>query len=140
MLTELLKHRGLRVTTCATSIAALHAIKTGWFDLYLLDAYLPDIDGFDLCRRIREFDQRTPILFYSGAARKSDIQQAMAAGANTYVVKPEIKGLLEQTTYLLRRQLPFCLTPPRSKYQSASPHQIRNTSDTLSRRNSAFHQ
>jgi len=94
---------GLTVTACTSSIAALHAIKTGWFDLYVLDSYLPNIDGFELCRRIREFDQRTPILFYSGAAQQSEIQKAIGAGANAYVIKPEIKQLLRKTTELLRR-------------------------------------
>jgi DNA-binding response OmpR family regulator len=54
----------------------------------VLDHWLPDITGDDLCRKLREFDRLTPILFYSGAAYESDKARAMAAGAQGYVVKP----------------------------------------------------
>lgn len=111
MLTELLKQSGLDVTATDRSVAALHAIKTGWFDLYLLDAYLPDIDGFELCRRIREYDRRVPILFYSGAAQESDIARGMAAGANAFIIKPEIKGLLKTINRLMPRALPPLYRP-----------------------------
>jgi DNA-binding response OmpR family regulator len=46
------------------------------------------LEGKTLCRKLREFDQTTPILFYSGAAHESDIAGAMAAGAQGYVVEP----------------------------------------------------
>src|SRR5574341_1919483 len=88
MLTELLSRSGLDVTASSRSIAALHAIKTTCFDLYVLDAYLPDIDGFELCRRIRDYDRRMPIVFYSGASQISDIERGTEAGANAYVIKP----------------------------------------------------
>lgn len=44
--------------------------------------------GEDLCKKLREFDPITPILFYSGAAYESDKERAMSAGAQGHVVKP----------------------------------------------------
>jgi len=44
--------------------------------------------GVDLCKKIREFDPLTAVLFYSGAAYESDKQQAFTAGAQGYLVKP----------------------------------------------------
>jgi DNA-binding response OmpR family regulator len=60
----------------------------------LLDSRLPDVDGFDLCRRIRDFDPGTPILFFSGAAYETDKKRGIEAGANAYVIKPDFDGLL----------------------------------------------
>jgi DNA-binding response OmpR family regulator len=58
------------------------------FDLYLLDSWLPDGSGLDLCKRIRTFDTATPILFYSAAAYEADREQALKSGAQAYLVKP----------------------------------------------------
>jgi len=58
------------------------------FDLYLLDSWLPDGSGLDLCKQIREFDQATPIVFYSAAAYEIDRDQALLSGAQAYLVKP----------------------------------------------------
>jgi DNA-binding response OmpR family regulator len=54
----------------------------------ILDNRLPDGKGTALCRQIRSFDHRTPIIFYSAAAYQSDIDQALAAGAQLYLTKP----------------------------------------------------
>ena len=82
--------------TCAQSVVdAWPLIRGRGFDLYVLDGWLPGIDGFEFCRQIREFDSDTPILFYSGAAYDADRQKGMAAGANAYVVKPDVDGLMQ---------------------------------------------
>jgi DNA-binding response OmpR family regulator len=58
------------------------------FDLYILDNWLPEKSGVELCRAIRGFDPHTPILFYSAAAYERDIKEAIRAGAQDYLVKP----------------------------------------------------
>ena len=67
-----------------------------YFDLYILDNWLPDRSGVDLCRLIREFDPHTPILFYSAAGFARDTVEAMRAGAQGYLVKPVRFGELRQ--------------------------------------------
>ncbi|HMJ26496.1 MAG TPA: response regulator [Pyrinomonadaceae bacterium] len=67
---------------------ALRVARTIHFDLYLIDNWMSGSSGIELCRKLREFDSCTPILFYSGAAFESDKQQAFAAGAQGYLVKP----------------------------------------------------
>jgi len=62
--------------------------------LYLLNSWLPDLDGFELCRRMRDFDSLTPILFFSGAAYEADKKKGIEAGADAYVTKPDIYGLV----------------------------------------------
>jgi DNA-binding response OmpR family regulator len=62
--------------------------KRRYFDLYILENWLPSGSGIGLCRLIREFDPYTPILFYSSAAYERDIEEAMRSGAQAYLVKP----------------------------------------------------
>ena len=66
----------------------LRLAQCGYFDLYILDNWLPDGNGIELCRRIREFDPHTPVLFYSACAYARDLQAAYSAGAQEYFVKP----------------------------------------------------
>jgi DNA-binding response OmpR family regulator len=67
-----------------------------YFDLYILDNWLPSGSGVELCRLIRGFDPHTPILFYSAAAYARDIWEAMRAGAQVYLVKPVIPDELRR--------------------------------------------
>ena len=94
MLITLLKHALIEAKAVGTAAQAMSSIQTERFDLYLLDSGLPDLDGFELCRRIRDFDPHTPILFFSGAAGDADKERGIGAGANAYVIKPDLDGLL----------------------------------------------
>jgi len=88
LVTLVLEQRGFEVTTGATIRTGIALAGSQAFDLYLLDSWLPDGSGLELCRRIREFDQATPILFYSAAAYEIDKAQAMNSGAQAYLIKP----------------------------------------------------
>ena len=98
MLTVLLKLKLIEAKTVGTAAQALSSIQKEHFDLYVLDAWLPGIDGFELCRRMRTIDRHTPILFFSGAAHETDRKKGLEAGANAYVAKPEIHGLIQTIT------------------------------------------
>jgi DNA-binding response OmpR family regulator len=74
----------------------LRLARQEYFDLYILDNWLPDGSGIGLCRLIREFDPYTPILFFSAAAYERDIQEALGSGAQAYLVKPVKSEDLEQ--------------------------------------------
>ena len=91
----LLNSCGLNATCAQSAAAAWPLIKRRRFDLYLLDGWLPGIDGFEFCRQIREVDSDTPVIFYSGAAYDADIRRGIAAGANAYVTKPDIDALIK---------------------------------------------
>jgi DNA-binding response OmpR family regulator len=67
-----------------------------YFDLYILDNWLPGGFGVELCRLIRKFDPNTPILFYSAAGYTRDVQEGLGAGAQAYLVKPVSFDELEQ--------------------------------------------
>src|SRR5215813_14699382 len=74
----------------------LRAARCGYFDLFILDSRLPDGSGVGLCRAIREFDPHTPVLFYSSAAYERDIEDALRAGVQDYLIKPIIPDELRQ--------------------------------------------
>jgi DNA-binding response OmpR family regulator len=94
MLTTLLRLALIEAKAVGTAGQALSLIQTERFDLYLLDSRLPDLDGFELCRRMRALDLHTPILFFSGAAYEADKKRGIEAGADAYVVKPDLDGLV----------------------------------------------
>jgi CheY-like chemotaxis protein len=95
MLRLLLGGEGIELRTAATAAEALRLAREERFDLVMLDNRFPDGDGCELCREIRQFDRETPILFYSGAAYEKDRLRGLAAGAQGYIVKPELSGLVE---------------------------------------------
>src|SRR4030095_4822437 len=77
-----------RVTLADCNDRALLLARTINFDLYIVDNWMPGGSGIDLCKKLREVDSTTPILFYSGAAYDSDKQEAFASGAQGYLTKP----------------------------------------------------
>jgi CheY-like chemotaxis protein len=81
------------------------------FDAYLLDNVMPEITGKEICQRIREFNARTPIIFYSGAAYPSDKEQALAAGAQAYIAKP---ATIEDLIDTIRSTIQASNRPPNS--------------------------
>jgi len=101
MLTTLLKLALIEAKAVGTAAQALSSIQTERFDLYLLDARLPDLDGFELCRRMRALDPHTLILFFSGAAYADDKKRGIDAGAGAYVIKPDLDGLLGSITHFV---------------------------------------
>jgi len=88
LVTLLLAQKSYEVITGSTIASGVALAGAEKFDLYLLDSWLPDGSGLDLCRRIRQFDQTTPILFYSAAAYANDHDMALKCGAQAYLVKP----------------------------------------------------
>jgi DNA-binding response OmpR family regulator len=76
---------------------ALKLIEKSDFDLYVLDNWLPDGSGIELCKRIRSSGTRAPILFTSAIGQRQDIETATEAGADRYLVKPYEPEKLVQT-------------------------------------------
>ena len=108
LVTLVLEQRNYEVVTGSTIESGVMLAGSQQFDLYLLDSWLPDGSGLDLCRRIREFDKVTPILFYSAAAYEIDRDLALRCGAQAYLVKPSqpselcnlVTSLIESRHYL----------------------------------------
>jgi DNA-binding response OmpR family regulator len=102
MLEHLLGQEGYAVTTAANGEEALKLAHEESFHLYIIDTWLVKEDGNSLCRKIREFDARTPIIIYSGAAYQTDQRAAIDAGADAFIAKPHITELIQTTRRLLK--------------------------------------
>ena len=104
---EMMKYWIREECGCDISIAmdgkeALQMIDAEFFDLFLLDYCLPDTTGIKLCEKIRALYPDAPIAVYSALDRDIDRQRALAAGATSYMVKPED---LDQIKPFLNRHL-----------------------------------
>lgn len=88
LVTLVLEQRSYKVVTGTSIESGIALAGSQSFDLYLLDSWLPDGSGLDLCRQIREFDKATPIVFFSAAAYEIDKDQALQCGAQAYLIKP----------------------------------------------------
>jgi DNA-binding response OmpR family regulator len=98
----LLTQENYEVVLAESSEQALLIARDRSFNLYLVDNWLSGLSGVELCRRLREFDATTPVLFYSAAAYAHDIREAIAAGAQGYITKPaENQTLLEEISRLV---------------------------------------
>ena len=76
------------VTAVETAAEALAMNGQRAFDLYILDIWLPGMDGVELCRRLRERGITTPIMFFSAmGVQEKDKDYVLAAGANEFLVK-----------------------------------------------------
>ena len=67
------------------------------FDLYLVSYLLTEGTGVELCHMLREFDARTPILFWSALVYEADREQAMRAGADVFLKQPDDLSIIPET-------------------------------------------
>ena len=96
MLELLFEEWGYRATMASTATEGLKMLLQSSYDIIILDNWLPDLDGIELCRQIRAFNRKTPIIFYSAAVMGSEDRDAIACGASAYIYKGNGLGPLRQ--------------------------------------------
>lgn len=102
-LAPLLRARGYEVVSAMSGRAAVEAVERDKPDLMVLDLGLPDIDGVEVCRQVRQ-TVKTPILVLSARGAEGDKVKALDAGADDYVTKPfGAEELLARIRATLRR-------------------------------------
>ena len=101
MLQLLLSHEDYEVVTAKGFSEAILLSKTREFDLYVLDKRLPDGSGVELCRQWNALTPGVPCIFYSGDAYAIHKLEALNAGADAYVAKPDIDKLIAAVHDLL---------------------------------------
>ena len=79
---------GFQAQLALTGAAGLGAAERNPFDLILLDLMLPDISGFEVCRRLRTRDARVPIVMLTARSSEADRVQGLETGADDYLAKP----------------------------------------------------
>jgi two-component system response regulator MprA len=99
-----LRMSGCEVHTAMDGVSALAAAGTQSMDVIILDVALPDIDGLDVCRRIRGLGDQTPILMLTARDSVGDRVSGLDAGADDYLTKPfSTQELLARVRALVRR-------------------------------------
>lgn len=100
----MMKQAGCVVETAQDGMTALHMIETDPPDLLLLDIMLPQMDGFELCKRLRgnhRFDDMKIILL-TAKGRDVDVGKGLKLGADAYITKPfSTRDLMSQVNELL---------------------------------------
>jgi len=95
---------GNEVTCCHNAKDAFAQLQEQDFQLILLDLNLPDMDGLDICKKIRETDQIVPIMMLTARSEELDRVQGLEAGSDDYLAKPfSVLELQARVKALLRR-------------------------------------
>jgi len=91
---------GFDVVTAGTGIEALHKLAAGKFDGVFLDVKMPEMGGIEALEEIRKKDTQIPIIIITSSSTREAAIDAMAKGANDYVLKPfewaELKAKIER--------------------------------------------
>ena len=104
MLEAALRHNGFDVTSAANGRSALDAVASAKPDLVVLDVMLPDLDGFEVCRRLRADGVRTPVLFLTARDATEDKVRGLTLGGDDYLVKPfSLEELVARVEAVIRR-------------------------------------
>jgi DNA-binding response OmpR family regulator len=107
-----LGEEGHVVDRTASGVEALDLLASAEFDVVVLDVMLPDIEGFEIVRRLRTGGDRTPVLMLTARDAEEDVVCGLNTGADDYVTKPfSFDVLLARLQALARRGPPVQSTP-----------------------------
>ena len=101
LLAAILKRRGYQTCCVDNGIEAIEIAASGWAELILLDIQMPDMDGYEVCQRLKADDQTKdiPVIFISALNDFADKKKAFQAGGVDYISKPfEIKEVVIRVT------------------------------------------
>lgn len=103
-LTEVLQSEGYHVLQAANGAAALELFEKQSPDFVCLDIMMPDINGYDLCRRMRAVRPQTPIVFITAKGEEMDKVLGLELGADDFIVKPfGLKEVIARIRAVTRR-------------------------------------
>ena len=104
LLETALRFMGHDVVVAATGAEALDAVMRHELDLVVLDVNLPDLDGFEVCRRIRRDGHDLPVIFLTARDADDDVRAGFTGGGDDYLKKPfSLEELTLRIGALLRR-------------------------------------
>jgi two-component system, OmpR family, response regulator len=99
-----LSFHGFAVTTGATGEDALQITEAYQPDLIVLDVLLPDIDGFEVCRRLRSAANDVPVIFLTARDATADTVTGLTVGGDDYITKPfSVEAMVARVRAVLRR-------------------------------------
>jgi CheY-like chemotaxis protein len=109
LLKEYLSTLKLNIVRALNGIEAVEACRSDQIDLVLMDMRMPEMDGYEATRRIRQFLPHLPIIAQTAYSGEKDVEKAMECGCNNYISKPLNREMLISMIYEL------VLSPSRNK-------------------------
>jgi two-component system OmpR family response regulator len=107
-----LRFLGYRVTAADSGRQALRTVRDNHYDLIILDVMLPDLDGFEIVRRLRNDGNRVPVIFLTAKDAKEDKITGLTIGGDDYITKPfGLEELAARVRTVLRRTRPSPAEP-----------------------------
>ena len=97
-----LKYEDFQISVATDGLSGLKLASSKKFDLIILDVMLPNMNGLDVCRQIRKFDEDVPILILTALDQTEDVVEAFNRDADDYMTKP---FKLEELRARIHRQL-----------------------------------
>jgi two-component system copper resistance phosphate regulon response regulator CusR len=134
-LLRVLREAAWAADAVATGQRALDALAAGAYDLAVLDLGLPDMDGFEVCRRLRARGATIPVLMLTARNAVNDRVRGLDAGADDYLAKPfAVNELLARLRALARRPIAALEPVLRLADLSLDPatHRVERAGDALS--------
>lgn len=121
MVKFLLTEEGFEVGISGNAQAAFAMLEKRQPDLFILDVMMPQMDGFEVCRRLRSVNSEAAILFLTARSEMSDKLSGLQIGADDYLVKPfEPAELVARVKALLRRYQRTREAPHESKFKAGN--------------------
>jgi two-component system OmpR family response regulator len=109
-----LRFAGFKVVTAASGREALRLAAGSDLHLLVLDVNLPDVDGFEVCRRLRAEGQHVPVIFLTARDDPADLRAGFVGGGDDYLTKPfRLEELLLRMEAVLRRSRAAAEPPSR---------------------------
>ena len=107
-----LRFLGFEVTAAENGTEALRLARNRPFDLLILDVMLPDVDGFEIVRRLRRDGNRVPVIFLTARDTQDDKVTGLTIGGDDYMTKPfGLEELAARVRTVLRRTRPVPAEP-----------------------------
>jgi DNA-binding response OmpR family regulator len=123
----LLRQQGYRVLTAPTGAAALEQVRLHRPDLLVLDVGLPDLNGIELCRRLRQ-SSGVPVIFLTAHRQEIEKVLGLEAGGDDYITKPFSSAeLIARVRAILRRSAGLVPLPPAERLQAGDGDIILDT-------------
>jgi len=103
---KMIKRVGLSVDIAANGVEALAFLENNRYELIFMDLHMPDMDGYEATRSIRQLQIHTPIIAITAATDKSVEQNCIDTGMNDFITKPIIMAVLhDKISYWIQQRL-----------------------------------
>ena len=131
-LAELLHRRGYAVDVSYDGVSGLDNARSGIYDLVLLDAMLPELDGFSLLQQLRAGGETVPVLMLTARSDLSDRVRGLDCGADYYLTKPFASPAVHVSAVLrrpVRPAEPSGVRPHGAADEKRQPDRIQGAAD-----------